>query len=214
MSQHTNGNLLWHLVCTDCISRNRAHNIKVVRNEIQEEYRARAPPAQFVLITRDSFTDPAAPNTTIPKLAGKAAENRRLVLIPTHIFEKHNWLDNQRERIILKCARALTSSETCDEIKARVDVVLKNYQYLSMTSAPRKTWHMVSKFHQLWHLAQECVWLSPRFSWTYGSKGYMSTTSRVGLSCRHGTTPAERSKPVMEKHIGGLVLRLHHAASD
>ena len=240
--KHTNGNILWLLVFSDIISTTRETNMATVWREVQAAYNARGSPSQFSYITISSFCDPKAPGASPPAMGGKGAENRHLLPILASIWEKYYERivpkaaragdEHVYERIVLKAARALEGFYDAVDYKTRggyhpmylppevradlskhCDVYLQCYAWLHHNSDGRDLWHLVSKHHSLWHLSAEAVWLSPKVGLAYANEDFMQVTSRIGYSCRHGTRPADRSKPLMTKYMTGSVLRMFHEAN-
>ena len=232
VTRHVNGNILRLLVYSDVLSTNREANMAQVWKEIQAAYKARETSSQFGYITFSSFCDPKSPNATAPELGGKGAENRYLLPILASIWERHCRDDITYERIVLKAARSLESfydaidyrlpdgthplylpPQVRKALTTHTDRFLQFYAWLNQHSDDRELWHVVSKFHSLWHLPDEAAWLSPRVGFAYANEDFMQVTSRIGYSCRHGTRPADRSKPIMAKYITGTVVRFVHESN-
>ncbi len=179
-----------------------------------------------------SFCDSTTPGASPPEMEGKGADNRHLQPIWPLMWEKNDREKETYERIVLKAARALESFyeavayKTSDrhhpmylpkEIRAKAvtqcDVYLQSYSWLHHHSGGRDLWHVVSKHHSLWHLADEAVWLSPKVGLAYANEDFMQVTSRIGYSCRHDARPADRSEPLITKYMTGSVLRMFHEAN-
>ena len=103
-------------------------------------------------------------------------------------------------------------SDTSGKFQEHIDSMLVHYNWLSQTCArsipARILWNIVPKFHHLWHMGQESVWMNPRYSWTYNSEDWVGRLSSIGLSCRHAVTAAKRGKLVATAYILGQCLSM------
>ncbi len=229
VTRHTNGNLLWLLVFSDMLGKDRESNMDRVWTLIQQRYKAHETPTQFNYISISSFCDPKSAGAAPPELGGRGAENRHLLPILASIWEEHYRPKDTYERIVLKTARALEAFYDAidhklpdgthpvylpEHVRATLsketDTYLQCYQWLKDNSDGRTLWHLISKHHSLRHLSDEAKWLSPRVGLAYANEDFMQVTSGIGNSCRHGTKPAERSKPSMTKYVTGTVVRMFH----
>ena len=69
-------------------------------------------------------------------------------------------------------------------------------------------WHLVFKHHMFEHMAQQCQWLNPRYTWTFKSEDYVGRISKLAHACTYGVQPSELPKKIFEKYRIMLHLKL------
>jgi hypothetical protein len=92
-----------------------------------------------------------------------------------------------------------------------IDGFLKHYQWLAkdaFTSGLFR-WSLVQKFHMVAHLPQLSRFLSPRWTWTYGSESFQGIMVHLAASAVHGTPAPKVPASMLSKYryFWELVLR-------
>jgi hypothetical protein len=235
VTQHVNGNVLWHLIYTDMVGGGPDQNMTTVLGMINEEYRTNDVKYQFGEITQSLFCDPSKPAASFPETGGKAAENRHLVPVLLTIWRRYRRAGRDYEETIervLECLadfyQILDFRDDAGEhpmflpvaqvraLRVCIDKLLVFYTSLTRIAgrAKKLLWNLTPKFHYMWHLGLESEFLTPRLVWNYANEDWVGRMSTIGCSTRHGLVAAKRSGKIAEKWCMGLALRMHHARLD
>jgi hypothetical protein len=105
------------------------------------------------------------------------------------------------------------SEEASAELCSLTDVFLMEHSYLEKLALEREPplllWHMVSKFHSMWHMALESVWQHPSASRACMNEDMMHICKRVGMANRYAVPNHRRTLTIAERFSLGKSLELH-----
>ena len=234
---HLLGGFLWLLCYSDLLGRKTAQQkLDQVWKEVNIEY-GKQPPGitKLTKINLKSFCDPDRPKAEFPKLKAKAAQARHLVPVMHRVFLKFlpgRRLEDAQEthQHLAKCLEYMAEFYKClnykdasgrypfilpgdvlSTLRSSVGKFLIHYTHAARACADKKLmlFNMVSKFHQLYHIAHDAHLLNPRFIWTYAEESWVGRIAKLGASRGHGKTAAMRSFDICLGWLTGQTLRLY-----
>jgi hypothetical protein len=226
------GSTMWLLVFSDYIAAGDPQAaIRQMSADVMELYEYEKTPTRFANLDLWMFRGPASPTVSPPLLKGKGAEVRHLIPIlhlmwgnyahPTSVHDKHvdqllrclsdiysvlGWKTDDHETPLF------LSEEAAAELRNPKDVFLMEKSYLEKLALERDPplllWHMVSKFHSMWHMALESTWQHPSASRTYMNEDMMQHCKRVGMANRHAVPNHRRTLTIAARFSLGKSLEL------
>ena len=231
---HLLGSVFWLFCFTDVLGAmfdSASSRMDYVWAQIDKLYKSRRTSCQFTFISLRSFCDPSSPNADYPILGGKAAELRHLVPIVLSIWQQFYRPRMQFESWVRDALFAMdkfydvlsyTSADgtypfflptlKINELQSNIDQFLDNYLHLTAHCFDRgmHLFNLVPKFHYMWHIGEQAVYLNPRVVWVYSNEDWVGRLALIGESCRYRLPAALRSGLITSKWSTGLALRFKH----
>ena len=226
---HSLGSTLWLMVYGDMVvAGDPSEALRIIFQDINDIYRRRKTPTTFTNIELSMFTDPTAPSKAPPLLSGKAAECRHLTPILCEVFDKYAPRDEYHNHV-REMLTALTeiyevldfkdadggippflSEAACNELRSIIERYLLHYTFLEQLAleADRMIFHMVSKFHSVYHVGYESQFGHPSSARTYANEHYVGKVSIVGMSNRYAIAVERRPLTICEKMALGRCMSL------
>ena len=235
VAKHILGNVLYYMVMTDMMGSgfdSPEKRLAIVWSELQSVYKEHQVENQLDNLDLGMFMNLKAKTTEYPRLSSmvKAAETRHLAPCLFQVWRQFARLDkgkptfNQHEQCIDLVLKSLVryysiidtssgpylSHEESDGLIVAVNNLISMYRCLQAQAVEKKMmmWHVVPKFHHLWHHGQQSRLQSPKASRTYGNEDVMGKLAILGASQSHGAAAARRSKGICKKYALGMLIRL------
>jgi hypothetical protein len=229
-SQAVLGSVLWLLAFGGYVCANPGEASRIIFGVISELYTLERTPTRFTNLELGQFTDPDAPRASYPWLKGKAAETRHLAPIVRVVWELYSRKTDYDNHV---SAALETMTEAYSILGVRTDTgqtpqfmtpaasaafrdVIERFlvhvaflkQIALAQGPPSNLFHMVSKFHSLWHCGYESQFGHPSTGRTYMNEDYMQHIRAVGMANRHAVAASRRSLTVSERVSLGRSLEL------
>ena len=181
-------------------------NMYVIWTRLCERYKDICPECQYGNLNINSFIDPEKWDKVFPKLKGRGAEAKDLVLpllqvwsmfmdgddnehiliqeMLTHQVDVQGILSNHADQPLLPRGAA-------NDLQLLIDLILKKYVILSQAADDRKEllWPCTPKLHWYWHLGQRAQHLNPRRANCMLDEDFVGHIKTVVAGCVHGTRP-------------------------
>ena len=159
---------------------------------------------EFSTLSLRSFTDPDRPRFAYPKLKGRGAEIKDLVVPLLNVFDHYKRPGHRDDRIIMSmlehqaqlqvilsdnATQAFLSDDDATQVKLKVNAILHDYTLLA-NAADRRGVHLFSvapKFHWFWHFGDRARLLNPRKGCTMLDEDVVGVCKIIVESCAHGT---------------------------
>ncbi len=204
-----------------------ALRLEEIWGRIVRQYRQRGTESQLSNILLSFFCKEDGPYSKPPvlKSRAKAAETKELCPIIADIFRQvHDRMD-ATDRAVLECLDALTEfyvilqcrsynlpDHAQHSINRELQRLFVNYRILTLGAAATNSlmWHEVPAFHYAWHIGDQCLYMNPRFSWTYMDESFMHVVKQVTEKCMRGTASHKIAASLVQKWAFGVALRLAH----
>ena len=152
--------------------------IRQLSADVMELYEYERTPTRFTNMELCMFCVPASPTSSPPCLKGKGAEVRHLIPILHLVWRNYAQPTSDHDKHVdqlLRCLSAIysvlgwktgdhetplfLSEDASAELRNLTDVFLMENTYLKKLALervlPLLIWHMVSKFHSMWHVTLE-----------------------------------------------------------
>ena len=217
------GSVLW-IICFEHLGGSPDDNMNTIWGDIAKMYREIKTPCQFTNLTVNSFCDKTKPSDHYPKLKGKGAEVKDLVLPLSKIWSLRKNNSKQRN-LIDKAFKALVGiqkilhdhadkavlptgqSETFDKL---VTDFLQSYTILANIAdkESRLLLSMVPKFHYLWHLGKRAKFLNPRRGNTCIDEDYVGQCKDLVAKCAAGNEAHRVPCKFIERYQWGMYIQL------
>jgi hypothetical protein len=230
VSAAISGSVLWLLAYGNYVSDNPVEAISTVFTMINEMYSTEHTGCRFTNIDLNMFTDPDMPRGRNPWLKGKAAETRHLIPLLRVVWEcftKNTVYDKHVSQVLETLTETYSilgvrndvgqvpqfmSAAASANFRAVVDLCLVHTSFLEQVALaevpPSELFHMVSKFHSLWHCGWESQFSHPSCGRTYMNEDYMQHIRAIGLANRFAISSSRRSLTVAERVALGRSLQL------
>ena len=230
VAQAISGSVLWLLAFGGYVNADPGDSIRTVFSLLNELYSAENTGSRYTNLELDQFTDSDRPRHAPPWLRGKAAETRHLVpllRVIWEIYSRHSEYNTHVSAVLETLTEAYSilgvrldngnsplfmTPDASANFRAVVDRCLVHTSFLEALAKaeepPLPLWHMVSKFHSLWHCAFESQFGHPSSGRTYINEDYMQHIRGVGLANRYGISASRRSLTEAERVSMGKSLEL------
>ena len=203
-----------------------AHRLSLIVQRVQELYKQMGIQNRIGGLQLSMFCDIAAPHKQFPTLRAKGSEAKHLLPVLTQISAETMDLANPMHEHRHKAFVAI--NEFCklfdvspqvpgdnlgDQAEKCVNTFLCEYKVLCdwASSKELKLFHMVPKFHMLWHLAKEFRFLNPNLVWTFKTEDYVGQVSRLAHSCCFAVARPRVSVPMCKQYRCLLHLKLERS---
>ena len=197
---------------------------------IVAEYKANRVGVQYTNMTVLSFSNKKAPLKYYPKLKGKGAEVRDLVLPVLNVWKRFQKGTEQHLKIMscLECQVELQAvlhahaSEvflpppSCKRFEALVVTFLQDYSILAnMADREGKLLFSVTiKFHYLHHLAQRAWFLNPRKGCCMIDEDFVGQCKDLVAACCHGTEAHMVPLRFTERYCWGMYINMMYPLEE
>lgn len=94
------------------------------------------------------------------------------------------------------------------DLKKAVDGFLSLQVALHRRFRDRGYFNVTIKSHYLSHIADYCLYLTPRAAWCYAGESFMNTAKRVVASCVAGTKATSVSSKATKKYLDGMAFAI------
>ena len=185
-------------------------------------YKLRRCQERIAIFSRKSFTDPDKPHQNFPMFyPGNMTKVRVLVRFMAELCKECNRgsLRDQHRVAAAECLcdiydfiyRSSDHPMQCawEHMQEVTEAFLAHYAWLSNHAVEQEKllYHGAYKFHELFHIAEDAKYLSPRISLTLTGEDFMGKISTMAGSCAKGVGVTDMAQAVMQKYIRMLAVR-------
>lgn len=171
------------------------------------------------------FCKASRPNSTFPKLKGRAAEvkalgqpllaswtlrmneasvtHRQVKLMLQNCVKLDHMIDEHRSLNFFPEPVFEEFMKTCENYLVLYSALAAHYN-----SAGLKLFNVVPKHHILWHVCFIAQYLNPRLSWCYSGEDFMLHVRRLGSASLRGTPTWHISRKVIQRWMRGFTWRI------
>lgn len=192
-----------------------AYRMGVLVGRIHELYESMGIDTQMRNLDISMFCNVKSPHKDYPALKSKASEGKHLLPVLTRM-SKETIVSTDAMTVHLHlafkaidsfCELIYTSPDVPgEELGAKavelVTAFLCEYKWLNewASKKKKKLFHMVPKFHMLWHMALDFKYLNPRLTWTFKTESYVGEVSRLAHSCCFAVPRARVTAPMCKQY--------------
>ena len=230
VAQHILGNVLFDLVHNELVG-TIPNRIAELWGLIVSAYDILGTDSRHKIkpIKREHFCDPQAPHKSFPLLhssAIKGKECRYLVDALLVICQSRQANDHQKTRFLAvqKLSNVHRLMESSSYFLAPADarelqtsmrhfLLLYNKLAKEAMQAGVMMWSIVPKHHYCVHLAEQAVFLNPRFAWCYSSETMIGRITALAASCLAGTPSHLVPSKVIQKYGIAMDIRFTYSFS-
>ena len=219
------GSCLWLLVY-ERLPHTPQANVEQIWAELCEGYVKHRSGTQFSSLTLSSFCDPDKPHREFPKLRGRGAEVKDLVLPLVDCWRRHrrNTDDDALLLDVLYAQADMQSilSDHADEPFLPLEVarrfekccwkMVQGTTVLALSAQRQKKllFNVVPKHHWAIHMGLRSHWVNPRKANTMIDEDFVKHIKHIVVSSAHGTAPHDIPSKVVEKYRIGIWLLVQH----
>jgi hypothetical protein len=217
--QYFLGSMLWLL--SHGFDERPAEKIKAVWTSVLEEYRRLSTPVQYSSLSLSSFLDMDQQTKSFPKLKGKGAEVKHLLVPLARVWRRSaatsdfyalvsdasSSLARAQEVLDLHKYDLFLSQDSVHIFQTSIDDFLRGYTRLGLLADSKGflLFSAVPKLHWAWHLAQRASFLNPRRAACFIDEDFVKHIKKLASASASGTA--------LHRIPGKLMAKYRHALS-
>ena len=218
VSQYALGSVLW-LLTYELLPGSPTDNFDRVWQDLLVEYTKGSSTTEYTSLAISSFTDPEKPKDSFPKLKGRGAEVKSLVIPLLSVWIRYSRgtpFDTRVgsmltclakvQRILDENKQMFLDASAVSELCKETDDFLSNYTKLAHESDDKDLllFNAVPKLHFFWHMSQRARFMNPRRVATFIDEDFVKLIKQIGARCAHGTQQHNVPRSLMAKYRWGI----------
>lgn len=224
------GSVLW-LLCYRMLNESAEKNMATVWAKLCSSYKKRKTTTQYSSLTLSSFILPEQPKKHYPKLKGKGAEVKDLVLPVLDVWQEFMDSRTAHDKHVLAALQAQADLQALLSEHAEAAVLpkqavlkfqramlrmLQEYSVLA-NIADRNgdlLFAVLPKHHWAFHISEHAAFVNPRKGNTMIDEDFVGRMKTIVAACVAGTKPHAVPEKVVLKYRLGMRLLLDRLASE
>ena len=192
-----------------------SQRLAIIVQRMQELYTEMGIESRIGGLQLSMICDPSKPHKDYPTFRAKGSETKHLlpvlIQISQETLDRSEPMTEHRHKAFTAIYDFCKLMETSPDVPGdalgamavhSVKTFLCEYKWLSdwAVAQERMLYHMVPKFHLLWHLALDFKHLNPKLVWTFKTEDYVGQISRLAHSCCFSVARARVSVPMCKQY--------------
>lgn len=218
------GSVLW-LLCYRMLPQSPDKNMATIWTKICAAYKKHKVMTQYSALTLNSFVAPEQPTKQYPKLKGKGAEVKDLVLPVMDVWAEHMNKRSEHDQHVLaalraqvevqtllseNATRAILPKQVVSKLQRSMMRMLQEYSVLA-NYADRNgdlLFSVLPKHHWAYHIGEHAAFVNPRKGNTMIDEDFVGRVKDIVCACVSGTKPHAVPEKVVLKYRLGMRLLL------